>query len=308
MSAPLRIATRRSPLALWQARHVQGLLFSRHPGLSVELVPMVTRGDRILDQPLAEIGGKGLFLKELEEALLDGRADLAVHSLKDVPAEMAPGLGLEAVLPRANPYDAVLSRSGEALSRLPAGSRVGTSSLRRQCQLLAQRPDLRVVSLRGNVDTRLRKLQEGQYEAIILACAGLERLGLQAHITEVLEPPAWLPAGTQGIIGLQCRRDDRHTRRLLAPLGDAEASVQAEAERTVARLLEGSCQVPLGAYARVADGIVELSALVGTPDGRRIVRAQGTGKADHAEALARAVAEDLLTQGAGEIIAGLHGS
>ena len=205
MSQTLRIATRKSALAMWQARHVQSLLEDAHPGIDVTLVPIVTRGDRIIDRPLAQIGGKGLFLKELERALLDGDADLAVHSMKDVPAEMTGGLVLDVVLPRANPYDAWLSGDGAGFADIAAGSRVGTSSLRRQCQLLALRPDLEVVDLRGNVDTRLRKLGDGEYDAIILACAGLERLGFHEHISHELVPPDWLPAATQGIIGLQHR-------------------------------------------------------------------------------------------------------
>ena len=220
MNKTLRIATRKSALALWQANHVKTLLHAAHPGLEIELVKIVTEGDRVLDRPLAEIGGKGLFLKELERAMLDGEADLAVHSMKDVPASMADGLVLDAVLPRANPYDALVSGNGRLLADLPAGSRIGTSSLRRKSQLLALRPDLKVDDLRGNVDTRLRKLDEGQYDAIILACAGLERLGLSERITETLQPPDWLPASTQGIIGLQCREDDRDTRALIEPLAD----------------------------------------------------------------------------------------
>ena len=219
--AVLRIATRKSALALWQANHVRDLLTATHADLAVELVPIVTRGDRILDRPLAEIGGKGLFLKELEHALLEGAADLAVHSMKAMPVEMTPEQDLAVALPRANPHDAWLCRHGLELDQLPAGSRVGTSSLRRRCQLLAARPDLEVVELRGNVDTRLRKLQDGEFDAIILACAGLERLSLQEHITAELRPPSWLPAGTQGIIGLQCRSGDASVLERIAPLADA---------------------------------------------------------------------------------------
>ncbi|MEJ2534835.1 MAG: hydroxymethylbilane synthase [Gammaproteobacteria bacterium] len=305
MSGVLRIATRRSALAMWQAEHVRDRLTETHPGLEVELVPIVTRGDQFLDRPLAEIGGKGLFLKELEQAMLEGDADLAVNSMKDMPAEMTPGLSLAVSLPRANPFDAWLSRTGDTLETLPAGSRVGTSSLRRQCQLAAARPDLQVVSLRGNVDTRLRKLQDGEYDAIILACAGLERLGLGQHITQELGPPTWLPAATQGIIGLECRTGDERTLSLIEPLADAEATVQAAAERAVARVLEGSCQVPLAAHAVVDGDTVRVEALVGDPAAERVVRAAGNGPAVDAEAVGEAVARDLLAQGAADIIRSL---
>jgi len=304
MNKTLRIATRKSALALWQTNHVKSLLQAAHPGLDIELVKIVTEGDRILDRPLAEIGGKGLFLKELERAMLDGEADLAVHSMKDVPASMADGLVLDAVLPRANPYDALVSRDGRKLADLPAGSRIGTSSLRRKSQLLALRPDLEVADLRGNVDTRLRKLDEGQYDAIILACAGLERLGLSERITETLQPPDWLPASTQGIIGLQCREDDRETRALIEPLADAGTMVIASAERAVARVLEATCQVPLAAHAVLEGGIVRLRSMVGSTDGAETVSASGEAPAQDAAALGERVAADLLKNGAGKIIAG----
>ncbi len=305
MKKTLRIATRKSALALWQANHVQALLQDAHPGIEIELVKIVTEGDRILDRPLAEIGGKGLFLKELERAMLDGEADLAVHSMKDVPASMAEGLVLDAVLPRANPYDALVSRHGQLLADLPAGSRIGTSSLRRKSQLLALRPDLEVADLRGNVDTRLRKLDEGQYDAIILACAGLQRLGLGERITETLQPPDWLPASTQGIIGLQCRQDDAHTRSLIKPLADADTMVVANAERAVARVLEATCQVPLAAHAVLENGMVHLRSVVGTTDGRESIQAAGKAPAKDAVALGERVAADLLRNGAVKIIAGL---
>jgi hydroxymethylbilane synthase len=308
MSRTIRIATRKSALAMWQARHVQSLLERSHPGTAVRLVPIVTRGDRIIDRPLAQIGGKGLFLKELERALLDGDADLAVHSMKDVPAEMTAGLSLDVVLQRASPFDAWLSRDGAAFDEIAPGSRVGTSSLRRQCQLLAVRPDLEVIDLRGNVDTRLRKLADGEYDAIILACAGLERLGFGDRITHPLTPPDWLPAATQGIIGLQIRAGDSATEDLLAPLNDAAAHTQAVAERAVARILEGNCQVPLAAHAALDDGRLSVSALVGTPDGRRIIRSERRGPAGQAADLGGAVAQDLLQQGAAEIIGGLKGA
>jgi len=301
----IRIATRKSALALWQANHVQALLREAHAGLEIELVPIVTEGDRIVDRPLSAIGGKGLFLKELERAMLDGKADMAVHSMKDVPAVMTPGLVLDAVLPRANPFDALVSRDNRLLNELPEGSRVGTSSLRRQSQLLALRPDLKVDDLRGNVDTRLRKLDEGQYDAIILACAGLQRLGWGDRITETLQPPDFLPASTQGIIGLQWREEDFETRALLEPLADPDTLVVANAERAVARVLEASCQVPLAVYAVLKDGTVSLNAQVSTPDGQETVQAAGNASAGDAVALGEQVAADLLKYGAGKIIAEL---
>jgi len=305
MKTPLRIATRKSALALWQANHVRALLLDAHPGIEIELVKIVTQGDRILDRPLAEIGGKGLFLKELERAMLDGEADLAVHSMKDVPASMEEGLVLDAVLPRANPYDALVSRKGQLLADIPPGSRIGTSSLRRKSQLLALRPDLEVADLRGNVDTRLRKLDEGQYDAIILACAGLERLGLGERITETLQPPDWLPASTQGIIGLQCRQDDAHTRSLIEPLADSDTMVVASAERSVARVLEATCQVPLAVHAVLDSGTVRLRSVVSTPDGKESIWAAGEGSSPDAVALGERVAADLLKNGAGKIMADL---
>lgn len=306
MTDLVRIATRRSALAMWQAHHVRDLLLQHYPGIAVELVPIVTRGDVILDRPLAEIGGKGLFLKELEHSMLQHESDLAVHSMKDMPAEMVAGLSLEVSLPRANPFDAWLSTSGATLQNLPAGSRVGTSSLRRQCLLATLRPDLEVVPLRGNVDTRLGKLQNGEYDAIILACAGLQRLGLGEHITQVLEAPEWLPAVTQGIIGLQCRSDDEAIKSLIAPLADAAASVQSRAERVVAAMLEGSCQVPLGVYASLSGERVQVDAMVGKPDGSEVLRASGEGLQADAEDIARRVANELLDSGARAIIEGLR--
>lgn len=306
MKKQLKIATRKSALAMWQARHVQALLHETHADLVVELVPIVTQGDRILDQPLAEIGGKGLFLKELEQALLAGEADLAVHSMKDVPAEMAAGLVLEAVLPRANPYDALVSRNGEQLNDLAPASRVGTSSLRRQSQLLALRPDLEVRDLRGNVDTRLRKLKEGQYDAIILACAGLQRLGLGDRITQVLQPPEFLPASTQGIIGLQCREDDSGTRGLIQPLADPATMVVATAERTVARELGATCQVPLAVHAVLEDDVLRLAAIMGAPDGKELIRAEENAAAADAVGLGERVAAGLMERGAAKIMATLQ--
>lgn len=290
---------------MWQARHVRSLLEHTWPDIEVELVPIVTEGDRILDRPLALIGGKGLFLKELERAMLDGKADLAVHSMKDVPAEPTEGLVLDAVLPRATPYDAFVCNRVNTLDELPAGSLVGTSSLRRQCQLLAARPDLKVNDLRGNVDTRLRKLDEEQYDAIILASAGLERLGWGERISELLKPPHWLPASTQGIICLQCRADDEDVLSHLRPLNDEVTAIQARAERTVARKLEGSCQLPLAVFAQLHDELL-VRAMVGMPDGSSMIQAQSSGDPDQPESLGLQVAEQLLRDGAGEIISRLQ--
>jgi hydroxymethylbilane synthase len=302
-SGTLKIATRKSALALWQAEHVATLLRQHHPGLRVELLPLVTEGDRILDKPLASIGGKGLFLKELERAMLDGEADLAVHSMKDVPVEMTPGLRVDIVLERANPFDALLSRDGQRLAELPAGARIGSSSLRRQCQLLATRPDLRVLDLRGNVNTRIRKLQEGEYEAIILACAGMERLEMHELITETLATPDWLPAPTQGTIGIQYPEAAMQTRDLLLPLNHTETALRTKAERGVAQRLQGSCQVPLAVFAELTASTLTLQALVGEPDGSRVLRAQKQGVLADLSQLVESVAEDLLQQGAGQIIA-----
>ncbi|MGD9020339.1 MAG: hydroxymethylbilane synthase [Lysobacterales bacterium] len=305
MTETLRIATRKSALALWQANHVKSLLLEAHPGLAIELVKIVTRGDRILDRPLADIGGKGLFLKELERAMLDGQADLAVHSMKDVPAAMAEGLVLDAVLPRANPYDALVSRGGHTFAQLSPGNRVGTSSLRRRAQLLAQRPELEVLDLRGNVDTRLAKLDRGEYDAVILACAGLERLGLGGRVTETLRPPAWLPASTQGIIGLQCRLDDARTRALIQPLADDGTMLIANAERAVARVLEATCQVPLAVHAVLDGDMIRLQARVDAPDGSRRATAAGEAPARQGAELGRQLAAELLERGAAGIMAGL---
>jgi hydroxymethylbilane synthase len=302
---PLRIATRKSELALWQANHVAGLLREHHPEVEVELLPMVTRGDVILDRPLAQIGGKGLFLKELERALLDGAADIAVHSMKDVPVDPVPGLVVDVLLKRANPFDALVGRDSKTLQELAPGARVGTSSLRRQCQLRHRHPDLEVCDLRGNVNTRLRKLDEGEYDAIILACAGLERLGMAARITEVLAPPDWLPASTQGTIGVQRRDGDDEVGRLLATLHDADAAVRTRVERRIAAALEGSCQVPLAVYSEQADGRLRVSALVGMPDGSRVIRASGQGNPGSPDEVADDVAAQLLDQGARDIIRSL---
>ena len=302
----ITIATRKSELALWQARHAADLLRRAHPGLEVDLLPMVTKGDIILDQPLARIGGKGLFLKELERALLNGDADIAVHSMKDVPVEQVPGLEVEILLERANPFDALLDSQGRTLDELPDGARVGTSSLRRQCQLRSLRPDLELADLRGNVNTRIRKLEAGEYDAIVLACAGLERLGLERYITATLEPPRWLPASTQGTIGIQNRSGDDAVRALLEPLNHADTSLRTRAERAVATTLEGSCQVPLAVYSELADGQLTVSSLVGTPDGTTVLRSGKSGPVAEVDQVAAAVADELLAQGAGDIISSLR--
>ena len=305
MNQKITIATRKSELALWQANHVAALLRDRYPEKTVELLPMVTKGDIILDQPLAQIGGKGLFLKELEKALLNEQADIAVHSMKDVPVEQVPGLVVDVMLERANPFDALLSREGHKFSELPAGACVGTSSLRRQCQLKSARPDLVVRDLRGNVNTRVRKLQEGEYDAIILACAGLERLGMDQLITETLAAPDWLPAATQGTIGIQCRSGDSSIIRLIEPLKNSEAVIRTRAERAVASALQGSCQVPLAVHAVLEDGVIHLESVVSAPDGRTSVRVADEAPAEHAGQLGERVAKQLLDKGAGDIIADL---
>ena len=302
----LRIATRRSALAMWQAHHVADRLRAVHDGIDVELVPMVTRGDRIIDRPLSAIGGKGLFLKELEVAMLEGRADLAVHSMKDVPAELEPGLALAAILPRATPWDAWICPAGTALEALPRGARVGTSSLRRRSQLLAARPDLEVADLRGNVDTRLDRVANGDFAAIILACAGLERLGWGDRVTEPLRAPGWLPAPAQGAIGIETRADDAGVHELLAPLDDADTALAVKTERRVAAALGGSCHVPLAAYASITGETLALEALVAEPDGSRVLRGQAVGGRDDGAAVAAAVVDRLAEQGARDIIAALE--
>lgn len=302
----LRIATRQSPLALWQAQYVKKRLEACHPGLTVELVPMVTRGDVILDTPLAKVGGKGLFVKELELAMLDGRADIAVHSMKDVPVEFPEGLGLVTICEREDPRDAFVSNRYQRLDDMPAGSIVGTSSLRRQCQLAARRPDLIIRSLRGNVGTRLSKLDNGEYDAIILAVAGLKRLQLDARITSPLAPEESLPAVGQGAVGIECRLDDTRTRDLLAPLNHEETAVRVRAERAMNTRLEGGCQVPIGSYAELNDGELWLRALVGAPDGSRIVRGERRGTPQEARALGISLAEELLNHGAREILAEVY--
>lgn len=302
----LRIATRQSPLALWQAQYVKQCLEANHPQLTVELIPMVTRGDVLLDTPLAKVGGKGLFVKELELALLEGHADIAVHSMKDVPIDFPEGLGLATICERDDPRDAFVSNQYASLNDLPQGSVVGTSSLRRQCQLAERRPDLVIRSLRGNVGTRLSKLDSGEYDAIILAAAGLNRLGLQSRIRCALPAEVSLPAVGQGAVGIECRLDDERTRKLLAPLNHNETSLRVAAERAMNRRLEGGCQVPIGSYAELKNGELWLRALVGSPDGSFMVRGERRGAPADAEKMGVSLAEELLNNGAREVLAAVY--
>lgn len=299
----LRIATRRSALALWQAEHVAARLRQRHPDLTVELVPMTTRGDEIIDRPLAAIGGKGLFLKELETALLEDRADIAVHSFKDVPMQLEPGFAIGAVLERADAADAFVSNDYARLDELPRGARVGTSSLRRQAQLRALRPDLDLADLRGNVNTRLAKLDAGDYDAIVLACAGLDRLGLRARIRSRLAAPTWLPAVAQGAIAVECRAGDAAAAALLAPLDDADTRRAVGAERAMNLRLHGSCMVPIAGYCIETEAGLALWGLVGDANTGRLVRADATGALDAPEDLGVRVAALLVERGANEILA-----
>ena len=330
MTPRLRIATRKSQLALWQAEHVSALLRAAHPGLQIELVPLLTQGDRIQDRTLAAIGGKGLFIKELEVALEELRADIAVHSMKDVPADLPPGLIIGAVLKRADPRDALVTTSGVArLEDLPRGAVVGTSSLRRQAQIRALRPDLNIESLRGNVDTRLRKLDAGhdpggahsgggaaagtpgggaaltsgqRMDAIVLACAGLIRLGLESRITARLDPEVCLPAVTQGVIGIECRQSDSSTVEYLRALEDPATRKVMDAERAFAARLGGSCQSPIAAYAVLESDRITLRGLVAEPDGSRLLRDTVTGSAENPAALGRQLAERILAAGAGPLL------
>lgn len=302
----LKIATRQSPLALWQANYVKDRLQQQYPDLTVELVPMVTKGDVILDSPLAKIGGKGLFVKELENALLNKEADIAVHSMKDVPMQFPEGLGLAVICQREDPRDAFVSNSYRTFAELPQGAVVGTSSLRRQCQLKALRPDLDIRSLRGNVGTRLSKLDNGDYDAIILASAGLIRLGLADRIASFIDVEQSLPAAGQGAVGIECRTDDMQVQALLAPLADAETTYCVRAERAMNNHLQGGCQVPIGGYAVLQQGQLYLRALVGDIDGSRIIRAEGKSPVENAEALGVQIAEQLLAQGADKILQAIY--
>lgn len=301
----IRIATRESRLALWQAEHVAARLRALYPDIDVNLVPMTTRGDQILDTPLARIGGKGLFIKELEVAMQEGRADIAVHSMKDVGVHFPDGFALAAILPRANPFDAFVSNHYARFADLPHGARIGTCSLRRRMQLAAMRPDLELLDLRGNVQTRLDKLDRGDFDAIILACAGLERLQLGHRIRETLSQEISLPAIGQGAIGIECRADSP-VYPLVAVLNDADTALCVKTERILNQRLEGSCQVPLAAFARLEGKEVSLHTRIGLPDGSRVLEESGRTSADHADTLAHALTDRLIARGALDILVALQ--
>jgi hydroxymethylbilane synthase len=306
MSQTIRIATRKSPLAMWQAEHVAAELRRIHPGLEVEVLGMSTQGDKILDTPLAKIGGKGLFVKELEQGMLAGSADIAVHSMKDVPVELPEGLHLPVIMQREDPRDAFVSNNYQDPDDLPQGACVGTSSLRRQCQLGERRPDLKIAPLRGNVNTRLRKLDEGEFDAIILASAGLKRLGFDQRITSLLDAGRSLPAIGQGALGIECRSDDERVNTLIATLHHEQTAVCVRAERAMNHRLMGGCQVPIGGFAVLEGERLHLRGLVGEPDGSRIIRAETTGPAGDAERLGIELAEELLANGAEPILKALY--
>jgi hydroxymethylbilane synthase len=305
VGARLTIATRRSRLALWQAEHVKARLEAQHPGLAVALLALSTRGDELLQERLDKVGGKGLFVKELEQALADGRADLAVHSMKDVPAALPEGFVLAAILEREDPRDALVCGSDRDLAALPPGARVGTSSLRRAAQIAARHPHLELLTLRGNVETRIAKLDRGEYEAILLAAAGLKRLGLEQRIRRCLSVDESLPAPGQAALGVECLAARADVAALIAPLAHAPSAACVRAERAVSLALGGSCTIPLGAYAELAGGRLSLRALVAAPDGKRIARAECSGAAGDPEGLGAAAARLLRERGAGEILAAI---
>jgi len=300
----VRIATRNSALALWQAEYVKAQLEHFHQDINVELVPMTTKGDILLDTPLAKVGGKGLFVKELEVAILENRADIAVHSMKDVPVDFPEGLGLEVICPREDPRDAFVSNTFSTLSELPQGAVVGTSSLRRQCQLKAKRPDLEIHDLRGNVNTRLKKLDEGQYDAIILAAAGLIRLKMSDRIAQYIEPEEMLPANGQGAVGIECRVDDDTIKTLLKPLECTTTRTRVLTERAMNKALEGGCQVPIASYSVISEDGKEvyLRGLVGAIDGSEIIESEITGPVAQGETLGNTLAQELLSRGADKIL------
>ena len=302
MSAPVRIATRRSRLALWQAEHVAARLAGEHPGLVVSLVPIVTEGDRILDRSLAAAGGKGLFIKELEIAIRNGEADIAVHSMKDMPGVLANGFMIAAALERGDPRDAFVSVHHPSIAALPGGARVGTSSLRRECQLRHRRPDLEVVVLRGNVDTRLRKLDAGECDAALLATAGLERLGLASRIRTRLEPADMLPAIAQGIVGVECAAGRDDILELVRPLEHAPTRIVLDAERALSAGLGASCRAPIAGHATLAGQDLHLSGLAGSPDGRTVIADRVSGAASDAARLGAELAKRLLAAGAGALL------
>jgi hydroxymethylbilane synthase len=303
----IKIATRKSPLAMWQAEFVRDRLLELHPELEIELVKMTTQGDKILDTPLAKVGGKGLFVKELEQGMLAGDADIAVHSMKDVPMAFPEGLHLPVICQREDPRDAFVSNTYASLADLPAGSKVGTSSLRRECQLRTNRPDLEVLPLRGNVNTRLAKLDDGQFDAIILASAGLKRLGFEDRIREAIAPEQSLPAVGQGAVGIETRIDDEEINALLAPLRCPRTWIVVSAERAMNRRLAGGCQVPIAGFALIDGNDVWLRGLVGMPDGSQMLTADARARVEDAEALGEAIAENLLAQGADKILAEVYG-
>jgi hydroxymethylbilane synthase len=302
MKSTLRIATRKSPLALWQAEHVKSRLMQAHDGLNVELLTFTTKGDRILDTPLAKIGGKGLFVKELEMAILEGKADIAAHSIKDVPMEFPDGLFLSTILEREEPCDALVSNKIDSIQKLPVGAVVGTCSLRRKCQLLSKRPDLKIKDLRGNVNSRLKKLDNGDYDAIILACAGLVRLEMADRIKQRISSSWILPAVGQGAVGLEAREGDEETLELISILQHDDTTDRVTAERALNRHLEGGCQVPIASYAILDGDTLHLQALVGEPDGSLIIEGDISGHRSEAEQLGIKLAEDLLSRGAKEIL------
>ncbi|MGL5291354.1 MAG: hydroxymethylbilane synthase [Vibrionaceae bacterium] len=304
----IRIATRRSPLALWQAHYIKTQLESHYPNLRIELVTMVTKGDILLDTPLAKIGGKGLFIKELEQALLDERADIAVHSMKDIPAEFPQGLGIVAICKREDPRDAFVSNHYASIAALPQGAKVGTSSLRRQCQLRAHRPDLMIETLRGNVGTRLSKLDDGQFDAIILAAAGLKRLELTKRITCFIEPEQMLPAAGQGAIGIECNLANTAIVELLAPLNDTLTQAQVLCERAMTNQLQGGCQVPIGSFATSCGDKLRLRALVGEPDGSKLLQVELEGDVTQAKEIGEQAAAMLQEKGAQAILDKLENS
>ncbi|MFT5930923.1 MAG: hydroxymethylbilane synthase [Oceanospirillaceae bacterium] len=304
----IRIATRESQLALWQAYFIKAELERHHPGIIVEILGMKTKGDKILDVPLAKVGGKGLFVKELEQAMLEDRADIAVHSMKDVPMEFPEGLGLSVICEREDPSDAFVSNHYNNLDELPKGAKVGTSSLRRQLQIKALRPDLQLLDLRGNVNTRLAKLDAGQYDAIILASAGLMRLEFHQRIQSRLTDEQCLPAGGQGAVGVECRLSDTATMALLAPLHHADTADRVMAERALNKRLEGGCQVPIACFAELEGDHLWLRGLVGEVDGSRVLTTEIRGPRTQAENLGITAAEDLLAQGAGEILQAIYGA
>ncbi|PKF61392.1 hydroxymethylbilane synthase [Psychromonas sp. psych-6C06] len=302
----IRIATRHSPLAMWQANFVKSELLKFHPDLNVELLPMKTKGDIILDTPLAKVGGKGLFVKELEVAMLEGRADIAVHSMKDVPVDFPEGLGLTVICEREDPRDAFVSNQYMNISELPNGAIVGTSSLRRQCQLRELRPDLIIKDLRGNVNTRLRKLDDGEYDAIILAAAGLIRLEMYSRIASYIEPEMSLPAVGQGAVGIECRLDDEETIALLQPLEHQQTRQRVTAERAMNLALQGGCQVPIGSYSIFKGDQLFLRGLVGSVDGKKIIRKEIIGQPEQAEQMGLTLAKQLLDCGAKEILSEVY--